>query len=213
MVLTQVLSWCHFLFRWGNRDCEGQRDDPAPTGAWGLCPVEHEVWPVPFKPQRQDGEVLRTFCLVDKLSVRGVERGGPRGAEAQPQIWMWKRSETWDACVLYLKISFICNFVGNICTCSHEKKTLTQYRSWWVRRGISLPFPRGGLCFHFVEAFHPSLTFTPLHSRVRALRKSGLCFIERGASGCELTGRSGACVGSLVSSSFLETNHVTCKIT
>ena len=67
-----------FFFRWGNRDCEGQRDDPAPTGVgvgcgsgWGLCPAEHEVWPVPFKPQGQGGEV-RTFCLVDKLSVRGV---------------------------------------------------------------------------------------------------------------------------------------------
>lgn len=69
-----------FFFRWGNRGCEGQRDDPVPPGGggpgWGLCPM-------PCKPQGQGGEV-RTFCLVDKLSVRGVERRGPRGREAQP---------------------------------------------------------------------------------------------------------------------------------
>lgn len=122
MVLTQVLSWCHFLFRWGNRDCEGQRDDPAPTGGPGVC-VQLSMKCGLCLSSLKDRMGKEGHSAWWTSSVSGVWRGEAPGAERpSPQIWMWKRSETWDACVLYLKFSFICNFVSNIWTCSHEKK-------------------------------------------------------------------------------------------
>ena len=73
----------------GKQRLWGQRDDPVPPGGpgWGLCPAGREVWPAPCKPQGQGREV-RTFCLVDKLSVGGWRGEAPGAERPSPQIWM-----------------------------------------------------------------------------------------------------------------------------